>query len=616
MLENPYNEEYPGHICFMDASQEKRTVTGDRKEFFGTGDIELPECLQRKSLSGSVGVGFDPCGAIQVKASLEPNESKDIVLTLGMASNKTEVEELTLKYRDVKTAIESMLKVRKFWSEKLEIIQVNTPSAATNFMLNGWLQYQLIVCRLWARSGFYQSGGAFGFRDQLQDCLSVVKVWPLLARKQILLHAKHQFLQGDVQHWWHEPRVYGTRTRISDDRLWLPYVTAEYIRVTGDNEILAVELSYLDDDLLLVSEDERYSKPCVSDVKETLFEHCVRTIEFSLTFGSHGLPLFGSGDWNDGMNTVGNLGKGESVWLGWFLVAVLDSFIPICKQMKQKDLADKYTHVKNEIVEAIEKNAWDGNWYLRAYFDNGRPLGSAQNIDCRIDSISQSWSVISGAANPKRATEAMSSLEENLVSRKDGIIKLLKPPFDQGDSEPGYIKGYIPGVRENGGQYSHAAAWVVIAYAKLGNGDKAWELFDLINPINHSDNVREQMRYKVEPYVMAADVYAANPHTGRGGWTWYTGAAGWMYTAGIESILGFNKRGETLFIDPCIPVEWNQYSLKYRYKNTVYSIKVKNPRNISKGVKKISVDKKISAGNQINLIDDGKTHIVEVIMGI
>lgn len=615
MVENPYNEEYPGHICFIDMSQKKRTVTGDRKEFFGMGDIELPECLQRESLSGNVGVGFDPCAAIQIKVTLGPNESKDIVFTLGMASNKTQAEKLALKYRDIKTAIDSLLRAKNFWSEKLGLIQVNTPSPAMNFMLNGWLQYQVIACRLWARSAFYQSGGAFGFRDQLQDCLSIVKTWPTLARNQILHHTKHQFLQGDVQHWWHEPRGYGTRTRISDDRLWLPYVIAEYISVTGDSEILAEERSFIDDDLLALSEDERYSKPRVSDVKESLFEHCVRAIEVSLKFGRNGLPLFGSGDWNDGMNTVGNLGKGESVWLGWFLITVLERFVPLCKLMERKDLADKYINIKNEVIKAIEKNAWDGDWYLRAYFDDGTPLGSAQNTDCRIDSISQSWSVISGAANGKRAATAMSSLEDNLVSREDGIIKLLAPPFDKGESEPGYIKGYIPGVRENGGQYSHAAVWAVIAYAKLGKGNKAWELFDLINPINHTDTVREQARYKVEPYVMAADVYAAAPHTGRGGWSWYTGAAGWMHSAGIENILGFKKKGETLIIDPCIPQAWEKYSLKYRYNDTVYDINIKNPHGVSKGVERISVDKKFFAGNQICLVDDGKVHVVEVIMG-
>jgi len=497
----------------------------------------------------------------------------------------------------------------------LETIQVDTPTAEMNLMLNGWLQYQAISCRLWARSGFYQSGGAFGFRDQLQDCLSILLIWPQAVRKQILLHAKHQFLEGDVQHWWHEPKGSGTRTRISDDRLWLPYVTAEYIRVTGDRKILEEEIAFLDDNLLSDSEDERYSRPQMSDSKASLYEHCIRAIEISLSFGSHGLPLMGSGDWNDAMNNVGNRGSGESVWLAWFLATVLELFSPVCKIMGDAELVKKYSGTREALIESVEEHAWDGNWYLRAYFDNGTPLGSAQNLECRIDSISQSWSVISGAGSPERTAIAMNSMEENLVSSEDGIIRLLKPPFDRGETEPGYIKGYIPGVRENGGQYTHAAVWAIIAFAKIGDGDKAWELFDMINPINHSNNLREYSRYKVEPYVMAADVYAVYPHIGRGGWSWYTGAAGWMYKAGLESILGFTKKGKALVVDPCIPKNWKDYSIIYKYNNTPYNIRISNPQGLNKGVIKISMDGKISAGNQIALVNDGKVHNVEVLMG-
>ena len=614
-VENPYNEEYPGYICFIDSSQKGFTVTGDRKEFFGSGDVDSPECLSRVSLSGNVGIGYDPCAALQMKVALEPNESREIVFALGMASGIEGVEKLTEKYCDVKTAIESLVEVKDFWKNRLDSVQVVTPNVPMNLMLNGWLQYQVISCRLWARSAFYQSGGAYGFRDQLQDCLSVVQIWPQLVREQILRHASHQFLQGDVQHWWHEPKGSGTRTRISDDRLWLPYVTAEYIRVTGDSKILEEELAFLDDKILLESEDERYSIPEISENKATLYEHCLRAIKVSLNFGSHGLPLMGSGDWNDAMNNVGNRGSGESVWLAWFLASVLEMFSPICKMMGDDELVKEYAGIRLAIVEAVEKNAWDGNWYLRAYFDNGTPLGSTHNLDCRIDSISQSWSVISGAGKPERAVNAMNSMEEYLVSSEDGIIKLLKPPFDKGETEPGYIKGYIPGVRENGGQYTHAAAWAIIAFAKLGNGDKAWELFDLINPINHSNNLREYSRYKVEPYVMAADVYAVYPHIGRGGWSWYTGAAGWMYKAGLENIMGFSKKGKTIIIDPCIPKNWEGYSIKYKYNNSTYDIKVNNPQGINKGVKKISVDGKVSASNQIKLVNDGKTHDVDVLMG-
>ncbi|MGV8907260.1 MAG: GH36-type glycosyl hydrolase domain-containing protein, partial [Acetobacterium sp.] len=614
-IENPYNEEFPGKICFMDISISERSVTGNRKEFFGTGDMSAPESLENEALSGTLGIGLDPCGAIQVKVSLNPNEEKDIIFLLGMAS-QIEVKAITKKFTVVENARESLNEAKAFWKHKLEIVKVDTPTRSLNIMLNGWLEYQVISCRLWARSGFYQAGGAFGFRDQLQDCLSVAHLWPEISRAQILLHAKHQYLQGDVQHWWHEPLGKGTRTRFSDDRLWLPYVTAEYIRISGDHHILQEEISFLEDQELAEFEDERYGMPRVSDKKASLYNHCIRAIEISLKFGEHGLPLMGSGDWNDGMNTVGNKGMGESVWLGWFLISNLDLFIPICREMDDHKLADKYTHTREKIRKAIEENGWDGNWYRRAYFDNGEPLGSAENSECKIDSIAQSWSVISGAGNPKRTLQAMNSLEEYLVCRKDGLIKLLTPPFDKGGLEPGYIKGYIPGVRENGGQYSHAAAWVVIAYAKLGDGDKAWELFELINPINHTKDLREYTRYMTEPYVISADVYSEYPHTGRGGWTWYTGAAGWMYRAGLEYILGFQKNGNTIIMNPCIPHKWKEYQISYNYLGSTYAIKVKNPEGISKGVKSIALDGVITMTNVINLSNDGKNHEVEVVMGI
>jgi len=615
-IENPYNEEFPGKICFMDISISERSVTGNRKEFFGAGNMSSPESLENEALSGTMGIGLDPCGAIQVKVTLKPNEKKDIIFLLGMASQIEEVNEITKKFTIAENARESLNEVKAFWKNKLAIVKVDTPTISMNLMLDGWLEYQVISCRLWARSGFYQAGGAFGFRDQLQDCLSVAHLWPEISRSQILLHAKHQFIQGDVQHWWHEPLGKGTRTRFSDDRLWLPYVTAEYIRISGDRQILEEELSFLEDQELAEFEDERYGMPRVSDTKASLYNHCIRAIEISLKFGEHGLPLMGSGDWNDGMNTVGNKSMGESVWLGWFLISNLDLFIPLCREIGDHKLADKYTNRREKIREAIEKNGWDGNWYRRAYFDNGEPLGSSENSECKIDSIAQSWSVISGAGNPERTLQAMDSLEEYLICRKDGLIKLLTPPFDKGGLEPGYIKGYIPGVRENGGQYSHAAAWVVIAYAKLGDGDKAWELFELINPINHTKDFREYTRYMTEPYVISADVYSEYPHTGRGGWTWYTGAAGWMYRAGLEYILGFQKNGDTIVMNPCIPHKWKVYQITYNYLGSTYDIKVLNPEGISKGVKRISLDGVISMTNVINLTEDGKSHEVEVIMGI
>ena len=616
LMENPYHREFAGNIYFMDVSLAERCITGDRREFLGAGDMGSPKSLLREELSGATGSGFDPCGAIQIKVSLNSNESRDIVFLLGAAANIQEVNDITRRYGKINTAWESLIEVKKFWKDKLNTVGVDTPSVSMNLILGGWLQYQVISCRLWARSGFYQSGGAYGFRDQLQDCLSIAPLWPEIAREQILHHAKHQFLEGDVQHWWHEPEGNGVRTRFTDDRLWLPYVTAEYIRITGDSEILMQQLSFLEDAPLSEFEEERYSKPNISEVKSSLYDHCIRAVEISLQFGSHGLPLMGTGDWNDGMNTVGNKGMGESVWLGWFLAAVLEMMSPVCIKTGDLERAERYLETRKKILAAIEENAWDGNWYRRAYFDDGTPLGSLENYECKIDSIAQTWAVISGGGDPQRARMAMNSLADNLVQWEDGLIKLLTPPFDDGEAEPGYIKGYVPGVRENGGQYTHAAAWAIIAFAKLGDGDKAWELFRLINPIKHTGSYTEYSRYKLEPYVMAADVYATDPHKGRGGWSWYTGSAGWMYRAGLEYILGFQKNGDTVIMDPCIPKKWREYTMKYKFRDTVYDIKVENPQGRCKGVESITLDGEVSAGNRIQLVNDGKCHEVMVSMGV
>jgi cyclic beta-1,2-glucan synthetase len=614
LLENPYNEDFRGEICFVDASIKERTVTNDGKEFFGSGNTVFPDSLKRKELSGNMDMVTDPCGAIQVEVVLEPNEKREIVFQLGVGKDSMEIQNLMEKYRSVENARLALTKVREFWVEKLQTVQISTPAKSMDLMLNGWLQYQLIASRLWARAGFYQAGGAFGFRDQLQDCLSIASIWPEAARSQILLHGKHQYVEGDVQHWWHEPSNKGVRTRFSDDRLWLPYVTAEYIRITGDSSILYEELPFLIEDVLKENEDDRYGNPRVSEETATLYEHCLRAIEVSLKFGKHGLPLMGSGDWNDGMNEVGNRGSGESVWLGWFLISVLNVFAPICKQMGDNHLEEKYIGTMRNISGAIEKDAWDGKWYRRAYFDNGMALGSDQNNDCKIDSISQSWAVISGQGQPGRAKEAMNSMENYLISREDGLMKLLTPPFDKGKEEPGYIKGYVPGTRENGGQYTHAAAWAIMAFAKLGNGNKALDLFELLNPVNLTNNYREYSRYKVEPYVMAADVYSIYPHIGRGGWSWYTGAAGWMHRAGLESILGFQKNGDTIVIDPCIPSHWKEYEISYRYKSSNYHIIIKNPKCKTKGVVQLSVDGITLEGNVLPLKDDWTLHQVEVIL--
>ncbi len=616
MIENPYNREFADRVFFMDASVKDRTVTGDKKEFFGRGSLISPDAMKCKNLSGITGAGYDPCGAMQINIRLEANETADIVFVMGMAESQKDALELADNFKAVQQARDALKEVELFWRDKLQAIEVDTPDPAMNIMLNGWLKYQVISCRMYARSAFYQSGGAYGFRDQLQDTLALASTWPSLARDQIIKHAGHQFEAGDVLHWWHEPAGKGTRTRISDDYLWLPYVTAEYIRITGDFDILNRKAPYLQEEPLKEHESERYCQPKVSLEEFSLYDHCIRAINNALQFGEHDLPLIRGGDWNDGMNNVGSGGKGESVWLGWFLCTTLEKIIPVCREMGDEDMADGYSLLIRKIANAIENSAWDGNWYIRAFFDDGSPLGASANSECKIDSLAQTWSVISGAGDATRAVQAMQSLENHLVMNEEGIIKLLTPPFNDGISDPGYIKGYLPGVRENGGQYTHAAAWAVAAFAKLGDGNKAWNSFRILNPINHARTKRESSVYKVEPYVMAADVYSEQPHIGRGGWTWYTGAAGWMYKAGIEGILGFNKQGEELIFDPSIPEKWKEYSISYKYMQTAYEIKVSNPNGISKGVRHVYVDGELQANKIINLVNDRLIHQVEVLMGV
>ena len=613
LIRNRYSEMLASKVCFLDCSEKTRSFTGDRKEFFGTGGIESPDCLRQHALSNHVGTGFDPCAAMQVCVSLEANECRDIVFVLGIAGESDDISAVAAKYRDAASAQRYLEEVVQFWLRTLGTVRVQTPDTAFDLLQNGWLQYQVISCRLWARSGFYQSGGAFGFRDQLQDSLSALYSWPGLAKEQILLHASRQFTEGDVLHWWHEPGGRGTRTRFSDDRLWLPYAVAEYVRVTGDDAILNETIAFLEDEPLKGDEDERYSAPRISHQTASLYDHCLRAIDVSLKFGAHGLPLMGSGDWNDGMSSVGK-GGGESVWLGFFLISVLDGMIPLCAARGNHDKAVGYGRVREELKESIERHAWDGNWYRRAFFGDGTPLGSAANEECRIDSLAQSWAVFTGTG-AERELRAMQSLEDLLVCYEDGIIKLLAPPFDKSDLDPGYIKGYVPGVRENGGQYTHAAAWAIIAFAQLGFGDKAFMLYDLINPINHTATYRDCAKYRVEPYVMAADVYALAPHAGKGGWTWYTGSAGWMYRAGLEHILGLKKSGDTIAFDPCIPQKWREYSVRYRYKNTEYCIRVVNPEGVNKGVRSLCMDGVEMSGGRIPLVNDKQEHQVLVTMG-
>lgn len=610
---NPYNNEFAHRVAFADMSERERTITCDRKEFLGrNSSLASPAALGRVKLSGQLGAGLDPCAAMQAVVELAPGEEREVVLIIGEGENVEEARALAAKYKQVGVAKQAIEQVIKYWDQLLGAVEIRTPDPAMDIMLNRWLLYQSVSCRLWGRSAFYQSGGAYGFRDQLQDVCALVYAKPQLAREQIVRAAARQFKEGDVQHWWHPPTGRGVRTRCSDDLLWLPFVVSLYVNITGDASVLNETASFLEAPLLADGENESYTQPSTSTESASIYEHCTRALERSLAVGEHGLPLMGSGDWNDGMNRVGVEGKGESVWLGWFLYVTLGNFSGFCDEHKEKRRGNKYRSHMEKLKKALEENGWDGDWYRRAYFDDGRPLGSAQNEECRIDSIPQSWGVISGAADRNRAHHAMAAVEEHLIRRGDGLVMLFTPPFDKGSLDPGYIKGYVPGVRENGGQYTHAALWTVIAYAMLGEGERAWELFALLNPISHASTRAGLHKYRVEPYVAAADVYAVWPHTGRGGWTWYTGSASWMYRAVLESIVGFKLRGDRLAIEPCVPRGWREFEITYRRGSTTYKLLVENPHGLNHGVSKIEMDGEQLDTPDFLLVDDGKHHVVRV----
>jgi cyclic beta-1,2-glucan synthetase len=592
------------------------SATCDRKEFLGrNGAHDRPAALRRTTLAGRDGAGLDPCAALQTTIELAPQQARELMFVLGEADSKAEAQELAARYTSFSAVNDAFEGVLHHWDKLLGTVEVKTPDAALDTMLNRWLLYQTLSCRIWARTAFYQSGGAFGFRDQLQDVMALVYSSPAVAREQIVRASSRQFKEGDVQHWWHPPSGRGVRTRFSDDLLWLPFVTAFYLTVTGDLSVLDETVSFLDQPLLKPEEQEVYMQPQVSPESASVFEHCARALDRSLTVGQHGLPLMGSGDWNDGMNRVGQLGQGESVWVGWFLYTTLAAFAPYCDARNESARGKQYREHLEKLKKALAENGWDGDWYRRAFFDDGTPLGSAQNDECRIDSIVQSWSVISGGAESYRAVRAMAAVEEYLIRRGDGLVILFTPPFDKSKLDPGYIKGYVPGVRENGGQYTHAALWTLIAFAMLGDGERAGELFSLLNPVNHSSTRAGLHKYKVEPYVAVGDVYAVPPHTGRGGWTWYTGSAGWMYRAGLESILGFKLEGASLRIDPCVPRWWRDFEITYRRERTTYRIKIENPLGISHGVASVELDGQVLAEDVIKLSDDGQTHNVRVVLG-
>jgi cellobiose phosphorylase len=609
---NSYNTEFAERCAFFDSDEMAgASWCADRREFLGAcGTLQNPAAMAQKQLSGAIGAGLDPCAAIRIPFELAENQSRQITFRLGAAMSAEEASRLARQWRGPVAAETALAAVKAYWTRTLGAVQIETPDRSLDIVTNGWLIYQVLGCRLWARNAFYQSSGAFGFRDQLQDVMALVHATPGRVREHLLRSASRQFPEGDVQHWWHPPSGRGVRTRCSDDFLWLPLATCRYVAVTGDTGVLDEPVHFLDGPLLKDGETTYYALPKQGQQTASLYEHCQRAVNHGLRFGTHGVPLMGAGDWDDGMNLVGEGGKGESVWLGFFLYLVLGQFGDLAKRRGDSLFASQCATEAARLQSAIERSSWDGDWYRRGWFDDGSPLGTAGNVECRITSLPQSWSVLSGAGDSDRSRRAMHAVDAHLVDRDAALIQLLDPPFDHSNPSPGYIQGYVRGVRENGGQYTHAAVWATMAFAALGDWERAWELVGMINPINHGESADGIAVYKSEPYVIASDVYSRRPHAGRGGWTWYTGSAGWMYRLILESLLGLNVDSNLLRIVPCIPREWESFKIHYRYHDTAYYITVL--QTLAGEGSGLTLDGVAASGPTITMVNDHRVHSVEV----
>lgn len=608
---NIYTMNFQNTYSYLFSSETIIGYTGDRQEFLGQkGSVREPRGAEVK-LSCNTGVSYDPCGAIQVSVAIQPQECKTVLFGLGQSTSLEEIYRIKNKYREITASEKELDRVRTYWDGLLGTVKVKTKDRAVDILVNGWLLYQTVSCRIQARAGFYQCGGAYGYRDQLQDTLSLLFADSSILRGQILIACSRQFEEGDVQHWWHPPMGIGVRTRITDDLLWLPYCTAAYIRSTGDTTILKEKVPYIKGPVLQEGQHDVMFTPEISQSFATVYEHCKKAIDRT-SFGEHGLPLMGGGDWNDGMNEVGIEGKGESVWLAWFFYTVLGDFIPLCHKEDDEAYGRELEQKRESLLQSIEEHTWDGEWYLRAFYDDGSKLGSKENDECRIDSISQSWSVISKGAKEERAKTAMQSAWRYLVREEEAISLLLTPPFNKTSKNPGYIKNYIPGMRENGGQYTHAAVWLAIATSMLRDYHMAQTLFTILNPIHVTQTRKDVLRYEKEPYVMTADISLSPPYTGRGGWSWYTGSAGWMYQGLLSWFLGIRKEGNELIIDPATPASFGDFSVEYKFGRSLYEIRVESRSKGTLTTEAITVDDRLIQGNRVSLVDDGEKHLIIV----